>query len=147
MLSTHKRDNDYVYFYNRANVFCEFFADQHILRPTRSPNYFISTYQEQQFLYKIEKNVITFIGCAKRNPPSDQDKLADQEVTYRDTLKYHIDAETDHFITRILSIEKGYNNRYQPYNIVIVEHPILLSYRDLPEDDDIVTAAVEDYET
>ncbi|XP_003426756.1 uncharacterized protein LOC100678817 [Nasonia vitripennis] len=125
----------------------ESFVDQHLLRPTRLPNHFVSTYSRELCLHKIEKNVITFIGRAKHNMLDDQDDPVDEEVILEDILKYNIDAETDDFCTRILSIEKGYNNQHQPYNILIVEHPILSSYRDPPENDDIVTALVEDHRT
>lgn len=134
-----------VYFYNRANVCFEFFADQHILRPTRSPTHFISTYARERYLYKIEKRLIKFIGRARGYSADDQEQPTLEEETIEDMIKYNVDPETDTSLVRILSIEKGYNNQYQPYNILIVEHPLLHSYRDQPEDDIVVTALVDGY--
>lgn len=65
---------------------------------------FISTDQNGSNLYKIENNTIKMINGNNES---------DNEI----------------YFANILSIEKGYNKEYQPYNIIIVDKPLNKKYR------------------
>lgn len=79
---------------------CSLLADDHVLRPVGADTSL--EFETGTHAYKIENGKI---------------KLKDEEE----------DAGCSK--VNIMSIEKGYNKEFQPYNIIIVDKPLLSKYR------------------
>lgn len=84
----------------------KFFSDDHVLKPVvESNSEFTSTDDCGSHCYKIENKTIR--------------------------LKNDDETEDTTYQVNILSVEKGYNKEFQPYNIIIVEKPLHSKYQNV----------------